>query len=99
MPSDWKAGGLKKRDAQHTKTEETSPGRGKKKDTKRWCKGKVGRVHIPGCRKEYMTLSHDKQLFLGYQKFCITCGKELDFWRGGKSWLGTKKPRPDWAVD
>jgi hypothetical protein len=48
--SSWHASGVIKRDAQHTKDPEEDarmPGKkpARKKDTKRWCKGKEGRDH------------------------------------------------------
>ena len=42
----WVVSGIQKRDARHTHGEpEVMPGPRKKKDTKRWCRGKRGNEH------------------------------------------------------
>lgn len=57
-----------------------------KKDTKRWCKGKVGREHV----KEWR-LNRRQILWPGrrgwYSLTCTACGREFDFctdWTGKK---------------
>lgn len=43
-----------------------------KKNTKRWCKGKVGREHVPEIRFNEMWRSLDRK-----------CGARVRFWGGG----------------
>lgn len=72
--------------------------RPKKKDTKRWCGGHVGREHTPKC----MTYFESKGETRPYMKFskrwrllvCTTCGKELDHWYP----IGKHKEKPSWVT-
>ena len=41
----WHASGVLARDARHVKTEQQVAGHRAKKDTKRWCRGRVGKEH------------------------------------------------------
>lgn len=69
--SSWRAGGVLARDARHEKTpSEIAPHRSKK-NTRRWCKGHVGREHTPVWRN-YKSYGHWRMLV------CTTCGKQLD---------------------
>ena len=45
-----------------------------KKDTKRWCKGKVGREHVKEWQVRHEFYLHDLQYLL-----CINCGKVFDY--------------------
>ena len=47
--SDWKESSLKRRDARQTKVPVIRPPGGSKKDTKKWCRGVVGREHELVC--------------------------------------------------
>lgn len=60
-----------------------------KKDTKKWCKGKVGREHDSVCVR-------DAGNFAGpsYTLLCKVCKKKLDWWWNSR-WA---KPKPDWIV-
>lgn len=66
---DWKLGKNIKRSARNY-TESSAPrgGGGGKKNTKKWCKGKVGRKHTMVLYNKYSGLFYHK---------CIVCGKEL----------------------
>jgi hypothetical protein len=76
----------------------------KKKDTKKWCKGKVGREHKGVC----MTYDEAKGgRFTSANGFfgdfnarsryliCIVCGKELSCYYPSKN---DTKPKPDWVT-
>jgi hypothetical protein len=85
----WKASSLKRRDFRHTHDGPEVPKHGnKKKNTKKWCKGKVGKEHdmeIGVIARSYSSLSGafvvDK---------CKGCGKEMN-WRWNPA-----KPKPSW---
>lgn len=85
----WRAGGVICRDARHDKSQPSRPGRAskKKKDTKRWCRGKAGVEHRPRwrqCRKAHF---YERLVFA-----CEACGKELDHWWG--TLLNDRRPKP-----
>lgn len=97
---DWKARANKRRDERHTKTPETNRPTPAKKNTKKWCKGKVGREHqtrvMSGEEKNRSFQHVDGSKFVSMKNWkfliCIVCGKELDIYYGGSS-----KRKPDWA--
>ena len=70
--SSWRASGLVVRDARADKTPERPRPRAAKKDTKHWCKGKVGREHRGEWRwaKPYRFLR-------SWEKACAECDKRL----------------------
>lgn len=86
--SDWTESANKRRDARHTKGPERSRPKPAKKDTKKWCRGKVGVEHEPKCMQgrfpEYRILA------------CVKCGKELDHYWPAR-WMTTQPPRPAWV--
>lgn len=95
MVSDWKERSIKRRDARNTKEPETrAPGGANKKNTKRWCKGKVGREHKPECR----VYSHaPRGLSINWRVLvCAGCGKHMDFYFPCP-W--NKQTRPDWVTE
>ncbi len=88
----WKKTAADRRDTRATKTEATSPGKGRKKDTKRWCKGVSGREHVTATKEERFDLLNGKCLYLGMKLYCTVCGKDIAWWSGR-----SRKPKPDWA--
>ncbi len=91
--SDWKEGAIKRRDARHTKSSDghktTVPN---KRNTKKWCKGKVGVEHKPECMEyaEVKKTTHD--FYKSWRILvCTVCGKELDIY------YATKKNKPEWV--
>jgi hypothetical protein len=90
--SNWKEGSVKRRDARHTKSSDehrtTVPN---KRNTKKWCKGKVGVEHKPKCMK-YSEVKRSGKLFDTWRILvCTVCGKELG------TYYNTKKNKPDWV--
>jgi hypothetical protein len=91
--SDWRERANRRRDERHTAIPDDAP-RPKpgSKNTKKWCKGKVGREHKPECRDGHIQ---------GWKNLvCTECGKHLDYywpirWRP----LMGDQPRPAWVVD
>lgn len=91
----WKQSGTKVRDARHTKVEDAAtPGLSKKKDTKKWCKGKAGVEHELKCYP-YKHDGKNKYLKSCYVLACSSCGKEFASYFG--TFSSTKKP--DWVVE
>lgn len=94
----WKQGAAERRDERHTKAPEVADGAslrgGRKKDTKRWCKGKVGREHQPKCTPHLPGLG----IFDGwFDLACSVCGKVLDrHWPLGRR---ERADRPDWVKE
>ena len=74
----------------------------KKKDTKKWCKGKVGRPHQTKCllASELKNSNHwplYEKMHMHHQSrwrylVCQKCLKVLDIW------YGNKKQKPDWVT-
>lgn len=92
--SDWKQDAAKRRDARNSK-DTVRPKGGSKRDTKRWCKGKVGVEHTPKCF-DYAEVKRGPWLKGWKLLACTECGKELDTW-----WPSArnKRNKPDWVTD
>jgi hypothetical protein len=85
-------------------------GLGNKRDTKRWCKGKVGVKHMPAV-KTYAELKNWKGLkglapniWQGWLvQYCSECGKELDHyvppWGDVAVYRKPPPPPPAWAEE
>ncbi len=98
MGDDHKESSLKRRDTRAAKDPEpTRASHGGKRNTKRWCNGKVGVEHVGKCLKyRDVKRSHPDHpsLFATWRLLvCSKCGKELDYYRGGP-----KSGRPDWVT-
>jgi hypothetical protein len=77
----WRAGGVIIRDARATKEPETEIRHSAKKNTKKWCGGKVGREHKPRWVSDHNKLYSSASIFE-----CEKCKKHLDYcWPWGKS--------------
>lgn len=80
--SDWKEGALKRRDARHTKVSDEptkSVKVAKKKDTKKWCRGKEGVEHKLECVPYSATKKTTQKFYESWRLLiCKTCGKEMD---------------------
>jgi len=87
--SDWKEQAAKRRDKRNIKEPETNKPQPSKKDTRKWCKGKVGKEH----QMKVIRYSDIHKWSLNKKAkilFCSVCGKELDIYWGGKN-------KPEWA--
>lgn len=84
--SDWKQGAARRRDTRQAKDPEPRPLGGSKRDTKRWCRGKVGVEHTSECRVYVETKGHVGRMGSALKRWrvlvCTTCGKELATWFG-----------------
>lgn len=87
---DWNADVIKRRAFRHTMNgPEVPKGSRSKKNTKKWCKGKVGVEHTPVGK--WGAGWHNYMCILA----CTRCGKHLDYWYS-RSFFGVKV-RPDWV--
>lgn len=96
----WRESANQRRDARHTKSpDEVGKRPAAKKDTKKWCRGKVGVEHKPKCVDYRETKNNYAGMGPGFSKgwkllVCEACGKELDhYYPFGKA----KKNPPDWV--
>lgn len=77
------------------------PPQPRKKDTKRWCKGKVGREHQGVCKTRFEVEGRNdirrpgEPGWLSNWRYlvCRKCNKTLAYWFGGKG-----KDRPAWVT-
>jgi len=74
----WKSGGIKHRDNRHDKSVEDVPKhKAKKKNKKKWCKGKEGRKHVLIFQKsKYGSWRPQNNPLM--EVACGNCGKVLD---------------------
>lgn len=79
--SSWKASGVQHRDFRHTHNGPEVSSRAKKKNTRKWCKGVVGREHTfnVGVAAPRWNRFRDGRPMWIVDK-CSTCGKETK-WR------------------
>lgn len=75
--SSWRASGIIKRDYQHGGLD-LQPRIKSKKNTNKWCRGKVGVLH------DYLLVEVRTSHIWGYSKWlnfkCANCGKKLTQW-------------------
>lgn len=67
----WKSNGIIKRDFRHDNSDTLLRKKPSKKDTKKWCKGKVGIIHV--------WIDVDKSsisFFSWHTRKCTNCGKK-----------------------
>lgn len=93
--SEWQESSNRRRNARQTKVPDIRRPSGSKKDTKKWCRGKVGTEHKP-VATTYNELKRTTY-GTGWQVLvCSACGKELDnYWPS--PWFKSDKPKPAWA--
>jgi hypothetical protein len=95
--SDWKENSNKRKDERNTKNPEVpQKAKASKKDTKKWCAGKMGREHtleVKSFKDSKGWRTHFSNWWLLY---CSKCGKEVDTYT--PSWL-TNKGAPKWLTD
>lgn len=96
--SEWRERANKRRDARRTALPVIRPPSGSQKDTKKWCRGKVGRTHTPKC-VSFSELKGSPGIYRGWKVLvCAVCGRHLDyFWPS--PWRTQPQQPPSWAVD
>ncbi len=94
--SDHKQSAAARRDDRNAKTPTKSRATvGKVKNTKRWCKGKVGVEHQPKCQ-DYCATKGAPPYLAGWKLLvCQTCGKELETYFPSKF---AKRAKPAWVT-
>lgn len=93
--SEWRESANKRRAARQTKVPDIRQQGGSRRDTKKWCRGVVGREHTP----EATNYTELKRLTYceGWQVLvCTTCKKELDHYWPSR-WFKSDRPKPSWA--
>lgn len=98
--SAWKERAIARRDERQTKVQSVRPPAPSKKNTKKWCRGKVGREHKPVCvpydewenRPEGSEFAKDWKLLV-----CSECEKQLDYWWPTRLFKDSR-PQPDWTA-
>lgn len=96
MTLSWKEEANKRRDARASKDEVIREKSSIRKDTKKFCKGKVGKEHILVV-KNYFELKEpaSKPPYPDrYVLFCSKCGKEIDIFYEFKN-----EEKPKWLLD
>lgn len=89
--SEWKVGAAARRDARHALGDVHAGKTPNRKDTKRWCRGKVGREHATAVGT-HAEVKGWNAIFATWQVlYCTECGRELDVY------YGSKQEKPDWA--
>jgi len=88
----WRLAAAEVRDARHVHDgPEVVGGPAKPKDTKRWCKGKVGREHVLT-----VTIMSRYGLWAELVRHCSACGKEFD--SCNTHWRSWRSHKPDWVT-
>lgn len=88
--SDWKKSGAARRDARSQKPPDEPRPIAAKKDTKRWCKGRIGVAHD---LQHYLKPTYGSRLHV---LACKTCGREIDTYYEA---VWSRKTKPDWVPD
>lgn len=93
--SEWKEGAIVRRDERQTKIPDIRKPSGSNKDTKKWCRGRVGRDHKLVCA-DYNTFK-GTTYFKGWKVLvCESCRKQLDYYFPSP-FSPTPEPPPSWA--
>lgn len=95
--SDWRERANKRRDERQTKVPNIRAPNGSRKDTKRWCRGVVGREHKPVC-VSYNELKHSDASYPKEWRVlvCETCRREMDYYWPSPFHLEPVQ-KPDWV--
>lgn len=93
----WWGEPIYRRDQRQTKVPDIRPPSGSRKDTKKWCRGKVGRTHKPVCMP-YNEVKNQRPCHSDSWKVlvCSECEKILDHWHPSP-FRRVKQDPPAWA--
>lgn len=93
--SEWRERANRRRDERQTAVPVIRPPSGSKKDTKKWCRGKVGKPHTPVC-KPYA--SDRGSIFANWRILaCSECGKQIDYYYP-VTWKNREHRKPEWVT-
>lgn len=95
----WAAGGVLRRDFRQDKSVDGVSGAGRKKNTKKWCKGKEGRPHVPVWTEAKGNYSWAKEHPI-MEVSCERCGKvfETDYGFFGRPKKGREALLAKWVA-
>lgn len=94
-PTSYHASGVLRRDARAAKDELSERPVASAKNTKRWCRGRVGVEHQGQCFRRETPIIPARY---HYQLICTVCGKHLD-WYWPMVGVPSQKPKPAWLVE
>lgn len=96
--SEWRERANKRRDERQTKVPVVRPPSASKRDTKKWCRGKVGIAHKPVC-VDYNDLKRSNY-YTGWKVLvCEACQKQLDHYWPSPFCPPAERPAPPaWAT-
>lgn len=87
----WKEDSNNRRDIRNIKISDEQTKVPNNRNTKKWCKGKIGHEHKLECKK-YNDIKKPGNHRTSWRiLFCSNCGKEIDIY------YGTKR-KPDWVI-
>jgi hypothetical protein len=94
--SEWKEEAARRRAVRQTRVPDVRPPGGSKRDTKRWCRGVVGREHELRCELR-------RSWCREYEQRCAKCGRVMDYWFDNRRFpedgmLKLHKKVPGWVV-
>jgi hypothetical protein len=100
MVSSWKERSIVRRDTRQAKVQNIRPPGRSGRNTKKWCRGKVGVEHQPACisydewenRTDTSRWSKDWKVLV-----CSGCGKALDHWFPVPAFQ-ERRPQPEWVA-
>jgi hypothetical protein len=95
--SDWRESANKRRNARQARLPIRPPSVSRR-DTKKWCRGKVGVEHKSYC-VSYNDLKNTRATYADEWKvlICTACGKQLAHW-WPSVFRPTKEQAPDWVT-
>lgn len=94
--SDWKAGASKRRDERQAKPVEERAASVRRRDRRRWCRGKMGVEHKPACMPAKTMAFAGSTLFAGWRELvCTVCGKRLATYM--PPYDGREHVKPPWV--
>lgn len=93
--SEWRQQAAQRRDTRNTRGP-VRPQGGSKKDTARWCRGKIGHEHSPQC-VPYNDVKGTEFAPVGWKLLvCTECGKHLDHYMPS-SFVRDRSVQPAWV--
>ena len=89
----WRLGAAEVRDARHVHDgPEVTAAPAKHKDTRRWCKGKIGREHVMA-----VSIMNRHGIWAELVRHCSGCGKKFGSFHRS-SYASVRRNPPDWAT-
>lgn len=94
--SSWRGRAIDRRNERQAR-DEVRPQSGSSKDTKRWCRGVVGREHLPTC-VDFADVKGEVYRKYGWKVLrCSVCSKHLDYY-WPSPFRKEKPPAPAWVT-